>query len=65
MMTALRANSVYDWASRFLAALAGENEAGEFDKPMDQASIPEPAALDRLGVIGPTRRNPRLDPMPN
>src|SRR5476651_1253931 len=39
MMTALRANSVYDWASHFLGALAGENEAGEFDKPMDNISL--------------------------
>ena len=32
MMAALRANSVHDWASHFLQALANEAESGEFDR---------------------------------
>ena len=63
LMTALRANSVYDWASHFLAALSGENEAEELDKPIAQAPLPEPAALERLGAIGTAQRNQNLDGM--
>ena len=40
MMAALRANSVYDWASHFLQALVHEAEGTEFDDPLRQVVLP-------------------------
>jgi hypothetical protein len=51
-MAALRANSVHDWASHFLQALANEAESGEFDRALDGARFPGSASLGRLNAIG-------------
>ena len=56
MMAALRANSVHDWASHFLQALANEAESGEFDRALDGARFPGSAGLDRLSAIGAAPR---------
>jgi trehalose 6-phosphate synthase len=61
MMAVLGANSVYDWASHFLQALATETECGEFDKALDEASLPGSTGLDWLTVIGAAPRHPGLD----
>jgi trehalose 6-phosphate synthase len=60
MMAALRANSVHDWASHFLQALAHEAEGGAFDKAKDEARFPGAAGLDRLSKIGATPRRAGL-----
>ena len=39
-MAELRANSVHDWASHFLQALANDAEGGELDKALDEACLP-------------------------
>jgi trehalose 6-phosphate synthase len=52
MMAALRANSVHDWASHFLQALANEAESGEFDGALDGARFPGSASLGGLNAIG-------------
>ena len=52
MMAALRANSVHDWASHFLQALANEAESGEFDRALDGARFPGSGGLDQLCAIG-------------
>jgi trehalose 6-phosphate synthase len=61
MMAVLRANSVHDWASRFLQALDNEAEGGEFDGVLDDASLPGSTGLDRLRAIGAPPRRPGLD----
>jgi trehalose 6-phosphate synthase len=61
MMAVLRANSVHDWASHFLQALANEAEGGAFDGVLDEASLPGAAGLDRLSVIGAAPRRPGLN----
>jgi trehalose 6-phosphate synthase len=43
MMAILRANSVQDWASQFLQALANEAEGMEFDNPMRRADVRRPS----------------------
>jgi trehalose 6-phosphate synthase len=60
MMAVLRANSVHDWASHFLQALAHEAEGGAFDKATDEARFPGAAGLDRLSKIGATPRRAGL-----
>ncbi|PNE09993.1 MAG: alpha,alpha-trehalose-phosphate synthase (UDP-forming) [Beijerinckiaceae bacterium] len=60
MMAALRANSVQDWASRFLQALANEAESGEFDRALDEARFPGSGGLDRLSAIGAAPRRAPL-----
>jgi trehalose 6-phosphate synthase len=60
MMAALRANSVQDWASRFLQALANEAESGEFDRALDGARFPGSGGLDRLSAIGAAPRRAPL-----
>jgi len=57
-MAVLRANSVHDWASHFLQALANDAEGGEFDRALD---FPGAAGLDRLSAIGAAPRRPGLD----
>jgi trehalose 6-phosphate synthase len=56
MMAALRANSVHDWASHFLKALAKESDGGAFDRVLGEARIPGDAGLDRLSGIGAAPR---------
>jgi hypothetical protein len=56
MMAALRANSVHDWASHFLQALANEAESEEFDRALDGARSPGSGGLDRLSAIGAAPR---------
>jgi trehalose 6-phosphate synthase len=56
MMAALRANSVQDWASHFLQALANEAEGREFDRALDEARSPGSAGLDRLSATGAAPR---------
>ena len=56
MMAALRANSVHDWASDFLQALANESESGEFDRALDGARFPGFGGLDWLSAIGAAPR---------
>jgi hypothetical protein len=58
MMAVLGTNSVHDWASHFLQALANEAEDGEFDRALDDACLPGSAGLDRLSTTGAA---PRLD----
>ena len=60
MMASLRANSVHDWASHFLQALANEAEGRAFDGALDEARFPGDAGLDRLSGIGATRRRAGL-----
>ena len=60
-MKSLRANSVYDWASNFLAALSGETEVGEIDGPVVQMPRPETTALERLGALGSARSRAGFD----
>jgi len=60
-MAVLRANSVHDWASHFLQALANEAEGGELDRALDDACLPGTAALDRLSATGAAPRRPGLD----
>ena len=57
LMAVLRANSVHDWASHFLQALANDAEGGEFDRALD---FPGAAGLDRLSAIGAAPRRPGL-----
>jgi trehalose 6-phosphate synthase len=61
MIAVLRANSVQDWASQFLQALANEAEDREFDGVLDEASLPGAAGLDRLSVIGAAPHRPGLN----
>ena len=56
-MAVLRANSVHDWASHFLGALANEAEGGA----LDEACLPGSAGLDRLSATGAAPRRPGLD----
>jgi Glycosyltransferase family 20 len=60
MMAALRANSVHDWASHFLQALAYEAEGGSFGRATDEAHFPGADGLDRLNKIGATPRRAGL-----
>jgi trehalose 6-phosphate synthase len=39
MMAVLRANSVHDWASQFLQALANEAEGTEFNNPLRRVGV--------------------------
>jgi hypothetical protein len=57
----LRANSVHDWASHFLQALANEAEGGELGRALDEACLPGSAGLDRLSATGAALRRLRLD----
>jgi trehalose 6-phosphate synthase len=59
MMAVLRANSVHDWTSHFLQALANEAEDREFEGVLDEAS--QAAGLDRLSVIDAAPRRPGLN----
>ena len=45
MMAVLRANSVHDWASQFLQALANEAEGMEFDTPLRLLGVRRPSRL--------------------
>lgn len=56
LMAVLRANSIHDWASHFLQALANDAEGGEFDRALDEACLPGSAVLDRLSTIGAAQR---------
>ncbi len=60
-MAVLRANSVHDWATHFLQALANEAEGGELDRALDEACLPGSAGLDRLSATGAAPRRPGLD----
>jgi hypothetical protein len=60
-MAVLRANSVHDWTSHFLQALANEDEDREFDGVLDEASLPGATGLDRLSVIGAAPHRPGLN----
>ncbi len=62
MMTALQANSVHDWASRFLQALGNEAEGEDFDGMLHDSSLPEAASSDRLGAIGAALRTNSMAP---
>ena len=42
-MAVLRANSVHDWASHFLQALANEAEGIEFDDPLRRTGLQRPS----------------------
>jgi len=44
MMAVLRANSVHDWASQFLQALANEAEGMEFGTPLRRLGVRRPFA---------------------
>ena len=56
-MAVLRANSVHDWASHFLGALANEAEGGA----LDEACLPGSAGLGRLSTTGSAPPRLRLD----
>src|SRR5205807_10253525 len=43
MMAVLRANSVHDWASQFLQALANEAEGTEFNNPLRRVGVRRPS----------------------
>jgi trehalose 6-phosphate synthase len=58
MMAVLRDNSVHDWASHFLQALAHEAEETEFDEPLRQAVL-----LIRQTLMGSNARSRRSSQM--
>jgi trehalose 6-phosphate synthase len=60
-MAVLRANSVHDWASHFLQALANDAEGGEFDRASDETHISGFVGGDRLRVVGAAPPRLRLD----
>jgi len=60
-MAVLRANSVHDWASHFLQALANDAEGGEFDRALDETRLPGFVGVDRLRVVGAATPRLRLD----
>ena len=60
-MKALRANSVHNWASQFLQALANEAADGGLDKALDEGRLPGAAGLDRLRTIAAGPRRLSLD----
>jgi trehalose 6-phosphate synthase len=60
-MTALRANSVHDWASHFLQALANEAADGGLDEALDEGGLPGAAGLDRLRMIAAAPSCPGLN----
>jgi trehalose 6-phosphate synthase len=53
LMTVLRANSVHDWASHFVQALANDAEEKDSRSALDEARRSRSASLDRLGPSGP------------
>ncbi|HUI20039.1 MAG TPA: alpha,alpha-trehalose-phosphate synthase (UDP-forming) [Methylocella sp.] len=66
MMEVLRANSVQDWTSHFLEALANETNSGPFNRAPEETRFPDSAGLpgagpvDRLGPIAVTPRRPNM-----
>jgi trehalose 6-phosphate synthase len=64
MMAMLRANSVHNWASSFLEALANEAKGGNVDSPLAEAGFPFVAGSRRqeLRCAAPWQRSlPRAD----
>ena len=61
MMAVLRANSVHNWASQFLQALANEAEGTEFNNPLRRVGVPNVYDKTLMGSNARSRRSSQMN----